>query len=391
MLAAPAFSKITVNGQTAVFIDRREPEPLQLAVKDLASDLHKVFRHPVVVIHDPSRFGCLMITACPRPFRSPRAGNGYVFKLSLPPGPARPAGSDVLGSIYAVYQFSQQFLGVDPLYWWTDHPPAPKAEVSVPDNYVETRAPVFHYRGFFINDEDLLTGWRSGIPDGADISLKTWNRVYEAILRLKGNMVIPGTWIFPYEPQIKEAEERGLIITQHHVNVLGLDTYRWPQDKPYSFISHPELVEATWKRSIEQYPPHAKIVWSVGYRGQNDYPFWLVDKSAPKTAAGRAHVIQKAIEKEIEILKQIHPHAQIVMNAWMEAARFIREGLLKLPPGVTLVWPDDGHGMIQDGGDLGAGEGVYYHLNYAQNSALSGLAAEFYPSLFVLVRVLTRR
>lgn len=374
MFVVPAFSKIEVDSRTAVFIDRREPEPLQLAVKDLTSDLHKVFGHAPVVIHNPAEATPVTIWVAyqyglPKSVPKPAGWERLRIQTVRSPWRGSPCheavvltGSDVLGAIYAVYQFSQQFLGVDPLYWWTDHPPTPKAEVSVPDNYMETQAPAFHYRGFFINDEDLLTGWRSGIPDGSDISLKTWNRVYEAILRLKGNMVIPGTWIFPYEPQIKEAEERGLFITQHHVNVLGLDTYRWPSNKPYSFITHPQLLEDAWKKSIEQYPPHAKIIWSVGYRGKNDEPFWVVDKGAPKSMAARAHVIQGAVDEEVHILRRIHPHAQIVFNAWMEGARFYREGLLKLPPEVTLVWADDGHGIVQDRGDLKAGEGIYYHV-----------------------------
>ena len=92
-------------------------------------------------------------------------------------------------------------------------------------------------------------------------------------------MVVPGTWIFPYEPQIQAAVDRGLVITQHHVNTLGLDTYRWPKDKPYSFSSAPQLLESAWNIAMRQYPVHAELITSVGYRGQNDYPFWMVDKT----------------------------------------------------------------------------------------------------------------
>jgi hypothetical protein len=49
------------------------------------------------------------------------------------------------------------------------------------------------------------------------------------------------------------------------------------------------------------------------------------------------------------------------MNAWVEGAPFIRNGLLKVPPVVTLVWPDKGHGVIQDQGQVAAGQGVYCH------------------------------
>lgn len=373
LFGGAALAQTKVTSSTTVLIDPREPGPIQWAAKDLVSDLGKVLGGTVRVVHQPSAAG--RVTICVafdynRPQSVPKPSGWERFRIQAvsdpwPESPARHAiiltGSDVRGTIYAIYQFSQQFLGVDPLYWWTDHPPARRSRVSVPDGYVETQAPAWRYRGLFINDEDLLTGWRSGIPDGADISLKTWNRIFEAILRLKGNMVIPGTWIFPYEQQVKLAAERGLVVSQHHVNVLGLDTYRWPKDKPYSFINYPKILEAALARSVSQYPKNAEIVWSVGYRGQNDYPFWLVDKNAPTTAAGRAKVIQDAIAKEIEILKQQRPHPHIILNAWDEAAPFIRQGLLKVPAGVTLVWPDNGHGTLQDRGDIRAGEGEYYH------------------------------
>ena len=74
----------------------------------------------------------------------------------------------------------------------------------------------------FINDEDLLTGWAPGEKkDHTGISLEVWNKIYETILRLKGNMVVPGTWIFPGDPQVKLAGERGLIINQHHAIPAG--------------------------------------------------------------------------------------------------------------------------------------------------------------------------
>ncbi len=382
ILPPRARAAVTLTPETTLFISEEEPGPIQLAARDLEHDWLKVFGHPLRVVHNPREAGATSLWIAldhDVPGGVPKLSGWEKLHIQAVsnPWPGSPihsavvlSGSDVRGTIYAIYQFSQQFLGVDPLYWWTDHAPAHRASVIVPANFSETQAPAFRYRGFFINDEDLLTGWKPGVRDGADISLKIWNRIFEAILRLKGNMVIPGTWIFPYEPQIKLAEERGLIVSQHHVNVLGLDTYQWPENVPYSFISHPKIFESALKQSVEEYPKGAQVVWSVGYRGQNDYPFWMVDKSAPRTPAGRAQVIQEAIAKEIEILKQLHPHAHIVLNAWDETAGFIRQGLLKVPPGVALLWPDDGHGTLQDGGEISAGEGEYYHtamIDYRSN------------------------
>jgi hypothetical protein len=36
------------------------------------------------------------------------------------------------GTIFAIYQFSQQYLGVDPMYYWTDHEPAKHVSMQCP-------------------------------------------------------------------------------------------------------------------------------------------------------------------------------------------------------------------------------------------------------------------
>jgi hypothetical protein len=375
-LCGGARAQVVIRSTTTILIDRREPFAVQKAAADLASDMTTVFgTRPKMVgtpadatltticvalnynlpsaVEKPSGWEVLRVQAVKNPWAGSHVQDAVVL-----------TGSDVLGTIYAIYQFSQQFLGVDPLYWWTDDAPKRQDRVIVPAGFDETQGtPTFKFRGWFINDEDLLTGWRPGIADGTGISLRVWNRIFEALLRLKGNMIVPGTFIFPYEPQVRAALQRGLFIAQHHVEPLGLNTYRWPKSKPYSFVNFPDLLESAWRTAVEQYPSNAKIVWTVGYRGENDEPFWISDKSAPKTDKGRAQVIGAAVEAQIRIVREtrLSLHNQFVFNAWQEGARFIRAGLLTLPADVPLVWPDDGHGLIQDGGLISKGEGVYYH------------------------------
>ena len=115
------------------------------------------------------------------------------------------AGADLRGTMYAVYQFAEQYLGIDPLYYWTDHVPARKTRVEIPAALSQSfSAPVFKYRGFFVKDEDLLTGWAPGPPgEHTGIALEVWNKIFETTLRLKGNITAPGTWIFPDEPQVR--------------------------------------------------------------------------------------------------------------------------------------------------------------------------------------------
>ena len=88
--------------------------------------------------------------------------------------------------------------------------------------------------------------------------------MYETILRLKGNMVVPGTWTSPYDPQMRLAGERGLILTQHHAIPLGLNVARWPKDVPYSYSAHPEILERAWKDAVAAYSPHSGNLWTLG-------------------------------------------------------------------------------------------------------------------------------
>ena len=89
--------------------------------------------------------------------------------------------------------------------------PPPRRRIALPGSLARLFPPPrFKYRGFFINDEDLLTGWAPAPKsEHTGISLAVMNKIYETILRLKGNMVVPGTWIFPDDPRIKLAGERG--------------------------------------------------------------------------------------------------------------------------------------------------------------------------------------
>ena len=372
-LLVNAHAQVAVNSATTLLIDRNEPVAVQKAAKDLASDMEKVFGGPVQVVNRPADAKAITIWIglkgpLPKGIERPSGWEVLTLRAIANPWPGSPmheaivlTGSDVRGTIYAIYQFSQEFLGVDPFYWWTDHEPVRKTQVLVPRGFKEDQGPpTFRYRGWFTNDEDLLTGWKPGLNDGTGISLKVWDRVFEAILRLKGNMVTPGTFNFPYEPEIAAAGERGLILTQHHVEPLGLNTYRWPSDQPYSFVRHADLLTAAWTRAVKQYQ-NSEIIWTVGYRGEHDRPFWSDDKSAPSSDEERARVISAAIEAEMGIVRSAGREPIFIMNAWQESSKFAQEGFLHIPEGVSLVWPDNGHGLIQDGGTIGKGQGVYYH------------------------------
>jgi Glycosyl hydrolase family 115 len=370
-------SSVILDSKLTILQSPDEPFPIRRAVEDLANDFAKALgAEPRTVTRDEDAGPMTIMigeqSKIPEAMRAANLTEPESFSISV----SRPAwnqkssrvvvlsGADVRGTIYAIYQFSQEYLGVDPLYYWTDHEPLRRTEIEIPASLKETfPAPVFKYRGFFLNDEDLLTGWAPGEKkDKTGISLEVWNKVYETILRLKGNMVVPGTWIFPNDPQVKLASERGLIVTQHHAIPLGLNVARWPKDVPYNYTTHPEILERAWKDAVSSYSPGEDILWAVGLRGLSDVSYASMDPSVRDNDKALGHLIGKAIADQMSIVRAVHPDAKFVTDLWQEGARLVQEGYLVIPPEVTTVWADTGYGYLQDNGDVTSGQGAYYHV-----------------------------
>ena len=250
------------------------------------------------------------------------------------------------------------------MYLWTDKQPEKRGSITLPADFARVYPkPVFRYRGFFPNDEDLLTGWvPAGKGEQTGISPKTWDKVYETILRLKGNMVVPGTWIFPDDAQVHLATERGLIVNQHHAIPLGVNVARWPKDVPYNYSTHPEILERAWTNAVATYKPDEDILWSVGLRGLSDSSYATLDPSVRDNDPLLGERVSAAIADQMKIVRAKYPKAQFVTDLWQEGARLMDKGYLKIPPEVTLVWADTGYGDMQDSGKVAAGQGAYFHV-----------------------------
>jgi hypothetical protein len=368
---------VTISGSVTLVESPQETGAVRRATEDLQSDLAKVFGQKPRLASSLADAGPVAILIAersnlPAQVQCATTTDREAFAFSIAGAGVGPnhqrvvclTGADMRGTIYAIYQFSQQYLGTDPMYLWTDKEPARRTSITLPADFAHTfPSPVFRYRGFFTNDEDLLTGWRrpaKGVQSG--IALKTWDNVFETILRLKGNMIVPGTWIFPDDAQVLAASERGLIVNQHHATPLGVNAARWPEGVPYNYSTHPEILEHAWKDAVAEYKPGDEILWSVGLRGLSDEPYSELDPSVLNNDPLLGKRISDAIADQIKIVRARYPDAHFITNLWMEGDRLMREGYLHVPPEVTKVWADTGYGDMLDGGDLQPGEGMYIHV-----------------------------
>lgn len=380
LVSAPVFSQptktsITLDSRTTILVDAQQPMPVQLAAKDLASDMKKVFGTAPRIVTSEDQVGPVSIVLADEATGAPADHVSAPEAFSITSGLAkhstghsteviRLAGSDMRGTLYAIYQFSQQYLGVDPMYYWTDHQPAKHTSIQIPAKLDNKYAPpVFRYRGFFINDEDLLTGWAPGeAKDHSGISLAVWNKIYETILRLKGNMVVAGTWPFPNDPQDALIAKRGLLLNQHHAEPLGVNFSRWPHNVPYNFTSNPQYIENAWHNAVAAYPKDQDILWEIGLRGLSDQPYAALDPSVRGSEKAQGQLISKAIADQIKIVRAKYPKAVFITDLWMEGNNLMRSGDLVIPKDVITVWADTGYGDMRDNGQATTGQGAYIHV-----------------------------
>jgi Glycosyl hydrolase family 115 len=387
-LALPAAAKhdprIRIDRSVTIVERADEPGPVRRATEDLRNDFAKVFGQAPELVNRLEDAGPVAILIADRSrvhegikCTMPNDPESFAFSVLRIPGrqPLKQlvclTGADMRGTIYAIYQFSQSYLGVDPMYRWTDKQPDQRNAMVLPQDFARVYPkPVFKYRGFFPNDEDLLTGWiPAGKSEHTGISLQVWDNIYETILRLKGNMVVPGTWTFPDDGQVQAATERGLIVNQHHAIPLGVNVARWPKDVPYNFSTHPEILERAWTNAVAAYKPNEEILWSVGLRGLSDSSYSSLDPSVRDNDPLLGQRINDAIAQQMRIVRAKYPNAQFVTDLWQEGARLMQNGYLKIPPEVTLVWADTGYGDMQDGGKVAAGQGAYFHVAMMNGNA----------------------
>lgn len=365
-----ASPSLQLTADTLWVVSPDEPEALRRALHDVENDWYKVLgRLPSVVEKPPEKWSglivCLGLKApwlgrwCHEQYAGPES---FSLLLAHPVGGAAlvATGADVRGAIYAAYALSEDLLGVDPWYYWVDKEPVPRTCITLPAGYAKRFGPpTFKYRGWFINDEDLLGRFAPAPLGDGVFSLEMWDRIYETLLRLRANTIVPGTFTFPDERMQVLGEKRGLVNSQHHICVVGLNTFQWPKELPYSYRAHPGTLDEAWRLCVDAMK-NREAVWTVGFRGKHDRAFWADDPQA-KTPQQRGRIISDAVARQVAMVRQVQPNADCIANLWVEGVDLYKAGHLKLPAGVILVWPDDGSGWIRDQGEVRSAQGIYYH------------------------------
>ena len=103
--------------------------------------------------------------------------------------------------------------------------------------------------------------------------------------------------------------------THTHTHTHTQTTHNRPAGVPYSFAKSRETLEYTWK-AVAEMQAGKKMLWTVGYRGLNDYPFWNDDTSF-KTDAARGALISEAMAAEAAAVRSATGEANPPMFTYL--------------------------------------------------------------------------
>jgi len=275
------------------------------------------------------------------------------------------AGNDRRGTAYGVFEFSKQ-IGVSPWYWWADVPVKKKEEIFIKSNVTLSDAPKVKYRGIFINDEaPALSGWTQEKFGG--FNHQFYEKVFELILRLKGNYLWPAMWGNAFYDDdslnIRSADEYGIVIgTSHHEPLMRAhDEWRRYGKGPWDYDSNEVRLKEFWKTGMQR-ATNEKIV-SVGMRGDGDKPM------SRETATA---LLERIVKDQRQIVKEVtgKPASETpqLWALYKEVQDYYDKGM-RVPDDVTLLLCDDNWGNIRKLPKLSdpprkGGYGIYYHFDY---------------------------
>jgi hypothetical protein len=396
-LGDEAFISFTPEAGSLALMDNKAVVPLLVdagdwvgvkrAVGDLQADFHRVTGISPVISDKPvagSKTAVLVGTVghsalidqlakSKKIDVSPIAGRWEAFLIQVVeqplPGVDRAlviAGSDKRGTIYGVYEISEQ-IGVSPWYWWADVPVVRRSSLFVRPVTRVDDGPAVKYRGIFLNDEaPALSGWTAEKFGGVNSAFYT--KVFELILRLRGNYLWPAMWgnAFneddPANPRL--ADEYGIVMgTSHHEPMLRAQQ-EWKRHGtgPWNYHTNGDVLRKFWADGIRRNRDFESII-TIGMRGDGDEPMSEESNIAllQGIVADQREILTKETGKPIEQVPQM-------WALYKEVQEYYERGM-RVPDDVMLLWCDDNWGNIrrlptEAERKRSGGAGIYYHFDY---------------------------
>ena len=297
-------------------------------------------------------------------------------------------GSDKRGTIYGLFHLSE-LMGVSPFVNWGDVIPRNLPSVELDDkDMIVSKEPSVRFRGFFINDEWPAFGnWCTKRFGG--FNAECYEKVFELLLRLKGNYLWPAMWSAQFNldgPGIENArlaDEMGVVMGMSHhepCNRNG-EEYKYvrgPQSiygDDWNFVRNREGITRFWKDGLLRNAEFENVI-TVGMRGEADSTI-LGHEATLKDNIEYLKDVLRTQEKLIkECVNEDIDSVPRMLALYKEVEPFFygdenTQGLMDSPEleGVTLMLCDDNFGNLrtlptEHMRKHRGGYGMYYHFDY---------------------------
>ena len=187
------------------------------------------------------------------------------------------AGSDKRGTVYGIYELSRQ-MGVSPWYYWADVPVEKHPSLYIKKGDYSDGEPAVRYRGLFLNDEaPCLTTWVKNTFGTNYGGHQFYEKVFELILRLKGNYLWPAMWGWAFyadDPEnLKTADDMGVMMGTSHHEPMARNHQEYARDRKgwgaWNYATNKENLDRFFREGIERMKGTDDIV-TIGMRGDGD-------------------------------------------------------------------------------------------------------------------------
>lgn len=279
-------------------------------------------------------------------------------------------GSDRRGTIYGIYELSQQ-MGVSPWYDWADVPVEHHDSIFVNRGTYTDGEPAVRYRGIFLNDEaPCLTSWVKNTYGTGYGDHRFYQRVFELVLRLRGNMMWPAMWGWAFyaddAENEKTADEMGVVMSTSHHEPMARNHQEYARNRkgwgPWNYQKNKANLQKFFREGIERMKGTEQIV-TIGMRGDGDEAM-----SAEADTKLMSQIINDQRKIIADVTGKKASETPQVWALYKEVLDYYDKGM-KVPDDVTLLLCDDNWGNVrrvpnaQERKHKG-GWGLYYHVDY---------------------------
>ncbi|MBR2103307.1 MAG: glycosyl hydrolase 115 family protein [Prevotella sp.] len=366
-----------------IYVDQGDQKGVARAARDVAADITKVCNYPSEVITSDAPSARIVAGTLGSSKIIDEIGKNGGFDVKELRGKREKfiitiynkqlviAGSDRRGTIYGLYELSRQ-MGVSPWYWWADVPVSHQDRIYFLNGTYTDGEPAVGYRGLFLNDEaPCLTSWVK-YTWGTDYGdHRFYEKVFELILRLRGNFIWPAMWGWAFyadDPEnSKTADEMGIIVGTSHHEPMARNHQEYARHRkdwgPWDYNKNQENLDRFFREGIERMKGTEDVV-TIGMRGDGDEQM---------SAEADTRLLEKIVKNQRKIIQQVtgKPAANTpqVWALYKEVMDYYDAGM-QVPDDVIFLLCDDNWGNVRrlpltkkEKSHKG-GWGLYYHVDY---------------------------